>query len=255
MIENLPPAEPNTRVAAENDPRSPSVAPILKELDHLFYAFNKKFFNNALSKPVITLSQKGTKAAKGWCTEKKVWIQTEGDSSSDRFYEINICPEYLNQPIEEICGVLLHEMVHLFNMMNGIRDCSSSGQYHNKFFKESAEQHGLNAEKTTRYGYAQTSLKPGTNEFIKQLNLTAFDLYRDSVSVQKMPQGSENTASAKRASSTRTYICPKCNMLIRATKKVRVRCDSCNVLFQERQEFEREKSGVYTPRRRIGEKM
>lgn len=214
--------------AVTDESVSPSVAPIVKELESLFKFFNLHFFNSILLTPVITLSQRGTKSAKGWCTEKKVWAQTGGDAASERFYEINICPEYLNRPVEEICGVLLHEMVHLFNIMKGIQDCTSNGQYHNKLFKESAEQHGLKAEKSERYGYAQTSLKPETVEFINQLDLTAFALYRNSV--QEVPQDSDDNkpakrASSKRTSSTRIYVCPKCGTLIRATKEVRVRCD------------------------------
>lgn len=199
---------------------------------------------------VIILSQRGTKSAKGWCTQKKVWAQTGGDSASEQFYEINICPEYLNRSVEQICGVLLHKMVHLFYLANGINDCTSNGQYHNNLFKESAEPHGLKAE---RYGYAQTSLKPKTVEFINQLDLTAFALYRNSV--QEVPQDSDDNkpakrASSKRTSSTRIYVCPKCGTLIRATKEVRVRCDVCNELFREREELEREKVGIYASHRR-----
>ena len=247
------PAATGLQPAAADESVSPSVAPIIKELESLFTKLNSHIFNSILPIPVITLSQKGTKAAKGWCTEKKVWAQTGGDSASERFYEINICPEYLNRPVEEICGVLLHETVHLFNIMKGIQDSTSNGQYHNKLFKESAEQHGLKAEKTERYGYAQTSLKTEAVEFVNRLDLTAFALYRNSV--QEVPQDSDDTkpakrASSKRTSSTRIYICPKCGTLICATKEVRVRCDVCNELFREREELEREKAGIYSPHRR-----
>lgn len=244
-------AETGKEVGSEipdNDTPTPSIAPTIEGLEKLFEIFNKEFFNCALLTPVITLSQKGTKAARGWCTEKKVWAQTGGDAASERFYEINICPEFLNQPVEEVCGVLLHEMVHLFNIVNGVLDCTSNGQYHNKHFKENAETHGLRAEKTDRYGYAQTSLKPETVDFIRQLDFSAFALYRNSV--KEEPQDSDDTTSAKRVSSrrpssTRTYVCPKCGTRIRATKEVRVRCDQCKELFRERKELEREKKGIY----------
>ena len=252
MSEDQPTAA-GLQPAAEDEFVSPSVAPIVRELEIVFDNFNAHFFDSALLTPVITLSQKGTKSAKGWCTEKKVWAQTGSDDSAERFYEINICPEYLNRPVEEIFGVLLHEMVHLFNIMKRIQDCTSNGQYHNKHFKESAEKHGLKAEKTERYGYAQTSLKSETVEFINQLNLTAFALYRNSV--QEVPQDSDDNKPAKRASSRRTsstriYVCPKCGTLIRATKEVRVRCDVCNERFREREELEREKVGIYASHRR-----
>lgn len=233
--------------AAEDESVSPSVAPIVRELEIVFDNFNAHFFDSALLTPVITLSQKGTKSAKGWCTEKKVWAQTGGNDSAEKFYEINICPEYLNRPIEEIAEIMLHEMVHLFNIIHGIQDCSSNGQYHNKHFKESAEQHGLNVERVQNYGYAQTSLKQETIDFIRSLDLTAFDLYREGAQ-----KSVELVKITRKPSSTRTYVCPKCKTLIRATKKVQVRCDGCNVLFRDRQELEQEQAGIFTPLRRKG---
>lgn len=206
-----------------------SIAPIIKELDNVFEQFNKQFFDSALLKAAITLSQKGTKSAKGWCTKEKVWARTEGEQVLGRYYEINICPKYLNRPMEEICEMLLHEMVHLFNITHGLQDCGSNGQYHNKRFKESAEQHGLNVERIPNYGYAKTSLKPETVEFISSLNLTAFDLFRDTV----RKNAAELEIAQQRQSSTRKYICPKCKTSIRATKKVQVICNNCNEFFVE----------------------
>lgn len=205
----------------------PSIAPIVAEFDKLFNEFNKRFFKSTLSKPVITLSLKGSKSGKSHCTDKKVWA----DTKTNRYFEINISPEYLSQPVEVICEVLLHEMVHLFNRLNSVKDCTSNGQYHNKVFRNSAEQHGLHAEQVSKYGYKKTSLKPETLEFIKSLDLSAFNLYRDAAVKFKT-----TAEESKKPSSTRIYFCPKCKTLIRATKEVRVRCDVCNRLFQKRPE-------------------
>jgi len=221
----------------------PSIAPTVKALDGLFQTLNQKLFNSALPKAVITLSQRGTKGAKGWCTEEKVWARIENEQIPERYYEINICPEYLNRPTEEICETLLHEMVHLFNTINGVQDCGSNGQYHNKRFKASAEQHGLNVERIPNYGYAKTSLTTETAEFIRSLNLTAFDLYRDTV----RKNASELDISQQKQSSTRKYICPKCSMSIRATKKVQVICGKCNELFEEYRQHEKDEPSGMLP--------
>lgn len=208
-----------------------SVAPIITALESIFDSFNKHFFDSALLKPTITLSQKGTKTATvhGWFTQEKVWVRTRDGQDVDRHHEINICPEHLNRPAEEICETLLHEMVHLFNAMNGKQDCSSNGQYHNRQFKTSAKAHGLIAEKVRNYGYAKTSLKPETAEFIKSLDLTAFILYRDSIQAD----ATGALPSQQKQSSTRKYICPKCGTLIRATKEVNVICGNCKRRFKE----------------------
>jgi hypothetical protein len=198
-----------------------SLAPIVARFEWLFNRFNKRFFESTLSKPVIATSSQRRLNAMGWFIAKKVW-----KDSSDTYCEINICPEFFNLPIEEVCEILLHEMVHLYNFQQNIQDCSRSGKYHNKKFKEAAERHGLIVEKISLYGFASTSLKPETLKYIKTLNLKAFDLFRDT-----RRAFAENTDEPEARSSTRIYVCPQCQTIIRATREVNVRCEDCDVLF------------------------
>jgi ssDNA-binding Zn-finger/Zn-ribbon topoisomerase 1 len=177
----------------------------------------------------------------GWCTINRVWQ----DGQSDGYFEINICAEFLNRFFEEICSTLLHEMCHLLNVENNVNDTSRSGTYHNKSFKRTAETHGLLVEKGPRYGYHMTCLAPETKDFINTLEHTAFELYRQ----KPMPKGDQSTgdegiAEGIKNSSTRNYKCPKCGTKIRATKEVRVRCEECNVLFEQELESRRIKKGT-----------
>jgi len=213
-------------------PKAPSITPIVNELDFLFEKLNDKFFESSLSKPVITLSEEGRRNAYGWCTTEKVWQ----NANDERHYEINVCPEHLNRPIEYICGTLLHEMVHLKNLQDGIQDCSRSSQYHNKRFKLCAEQHGLNVTKTLKYGFADTSLKNETLEFIKTLKLNAFGLFRNLniIHIGTDDETENKLGGSTKMSSTRKYICPVCpKTSFWASKEIRVRCDVCNELFIE----------------------
>ena len=200
-----------------------SIAPIVELLEVVFEKFNEHFFESALSKPIVTLSQKGTRKAVGWCTRKKVWE----DSNEDRYFEINICPEYIRRPFEDVCEVMLHEICHLSNLQKGIQDCSRSSQYHNKKFKLTAEKHGLIVDKHPSYGFAYTSLKPETLRFIKTFDRSSFDLYRDANGVPETTDDSADDAIS-RTSSTRKYICPVCDMSVRATKEVNINCNDCN---------------------------
>ena len=203
--------------------------PIVNVLELLFDKINEKFFNSELLRPVITLSEEGRRSVYGWFTVDKVWM----DDKEVRYHEINICPEYLNRPFEDVCGTLLHEMVHLKCSQDGIQDCSNGGRYHNKKFKLCAEKHGLNVTKTEKYGYADTALKPETINFISTLKLESFELFRN----LNFGNNEEDTdaegeqGGSPKPSSTRKYVCPKCDLPIRATKDVRVRCEKCDVLF------------------------
>lgn len=193
---------------------------VINELEDLFHKFNVKFFSGKLEKPIISVSPDMTKGAYGWCTSWKAWKDHE---DSEGYYEINMCAEYLNRPFEETCETLIHEMVHLMNLQNGIQDTSRSGMYHNKKFKQTAEQHGLIVKKSNTYGWSITELNDESAEYINSLNMEGFKLHRS-----KIPK-----IKTSGTSSSRKYVCPQCGTIIRATKEVRVICSDCNIEFEE----------------------
>lgn len=200
-----------------------SLKPVIAELETLFSNFNARFFENKLESPVITVSQDHTRGAYGWCTSWKAW---QNGAKEGGFYEINLCAEYLNRPYEETCGTLLHEMVHLQNLQDGVQDTSRSGTYHNKKFKETAEAHGLIVEKGEKYGWHKTTLSPEALEFVQSLGKQGFTL------VRPRPLGLKGSSKSG-GSSSRKYVCPCCGTIIRATKEVHVICAECEVEFQE----------------------
>lgn len=200
-----------------------SLKPVIAELETLFSKFNARFFENKLESPVITVSPDHTRGAYGWCTSWKAW---QNGAKEGGFYEINLCAEYLNRPYEETCGTLLHEMVHLQNLQDGVQDTSRSGTYHNKKFKETAEAHGLIVEKGEKYGWHKTTLSPEALEFVQSLGKQGFTL------VRPRPLGLKGSSKSG-GSSSRKYVCPCCGTIIRATKEVHVICAECEVEFQE----------------------
>lgn len=214
-------------IAESNTKSNSSIVPTVKGLEKLFEELNEKFFDSALSSSdvVISLSQKGTRAATGCTSQEKIWE----DGAKNCFYEINIFPEYLNRPYTEICATMLHEMCHLFNIAKGTLDSSRNGQYHNKEFKNCAESHGLVVEKDPKYGFSITTLNADALEYVSTLDLTAFGLFRKSN--EKIPPPAGAPSKSTKSSSTRKYICPVCNISIRATKEVNVRCIDCEKTF------------------------
>ena len=183
-----------------------SLKPVIEELENLFSKFNARFFDGGLEKPVITVSPDHTRGAYGWCTGWKAWKAGEDEGH----YEINLCAEYLNRPFEETCGTLIHEMVHLQNLQDGVQDTSRSGTYHNKKFKETAEAHGLTVEKGEKYGWHKTTLSPEALEFVQSLGKQGFTL------VRPRPLGLKG--SSKGGSSSRKYVCPCCGAISQAVK-------------------------------------
>lgn len=204
---------------------SKSLRNTIQQLEDLFEAFNKAYFENQLSKPVVTVSPDMTKGAYGWCTSWKAW--KEAWHENEGYYEINICAEYLSRPYEEVAGTMLHEMVHLYNLEQGVKDTSRAGTYHNRKFKEAAEAHGLNVSNDSKYGWCRTTLtdeaKAVVENYMKEIGKTSFDLYREKVE--------KKTKAAKKSNSIK-YVCPCCGIIVRATKVVNIKCYDCDEVME-----------------------
>ena len=195
-----------------------TISIVINELERLFEELNNKYFNGQLEQPVITVSPDTTKGAYGWCTAWKAWKNGETEH-----YEINICSEYLDRGIKEVAETMLHEMVHLYNVMNGVKDTSNNGFYHNVKYKTAAEKFGLKVDKSPKYGYSRTSLQEETEAFITGLNLKEITLVRRKI---------EKPASKSKNNSIK-YVCPCCGAIVRATKPVMIGCLDCNVVMNQ----------------------
>lgn len=138
---------------------------LVEELYRAFDFFNKYFSNGELPNVVITVQEAGRRQAYGWFGSS-FW---RDKTTQDSVPEINISAEYLSRGHEGVLETLLHEMSHLHNYINDIRDCSS-GQYHNKKFKVAAEKFGLVVEKTHNKGWAYTTLSDVSRRAIEEFN-------------------------------------------------------------------------------------
>ena len=189
----------------------------IKELYRLFEELNKKIYKNELPEPAILIQNQGKhKGTLGWCTTKEIWADKE---NTIKKYEITMCAEYLNRNIHEIAGTMLHEMVHLDNIRDGVKDCTRAGKYHNKKFKAAAEAAGLIVELSDLYGWSQTKLSPDLIQWIKTLNINLNGF--------KLARSFELAKKGTKKSSTRKYQCPYCENTVRATKDVNIICKDC----------------------------
>lgn len=114
-----------------------------------------------------------------------------------------------------IIAGLLHEMAHLYDLENGIKDSSGTNNaYHNKRFKETAESHGLIIEHSTRYGWIIT--RPSL-ELLDFIDLQGWQI------IQIQGYGKP----LKTSTHIRKYICPCCKNSVRASKAVNILCGDC----------------------------
>lgn len=226
-------AEESTEaIPPKPDAPKPTIRPMVKTLEDLFVKFNDRFFGGELETPVITIAP-DTCRAYGWFTTWRAWKETDNEDA-EGYYEINVTSDYLNRDPVDIAGTLLHEMVHLYNEMRGVKDCSRGGKYHNKKFQMAAEAHGLVCEKSQKYGFSVTKPAEETVKFIESFDLK-FNLYRPTVSDKPTPDDEKDKDSkqkTRKKSSTRKYVCPVCGTIIRSTKPVNVVCGDCYEPFE-----------------------
>lgn len=191
-------------------------------LDELYKAFdilNRDKFDSSLPLPVITMQRlKGN--VYGHFTINKVWINKD-DTENETYHEINIDPRWFQErKPDEIIGTLLHEMVHYFNKINNIKDCS--GKIHNKKFKEKAESVGLIVEKSKSCGYGITSLSNELKKYIAiEINPieTVFKYYCKN-------EGKEQKPKNKRIFN---YVCPHCGQTVKGKEFINIKCGNCDI--------------------------
>lgn len=196
-------------------------------LNKIFDLLNKTYFESELSRPTITI-QSTPKAYGHFSLKSDTWVSAIGSS-----HEINLGAGTLSRPIECIVATMLHEMVHYYNFVNGIQDCSRGNTYHNKHFRDAAEARGLHVERSDKYGWAITEPTEELLDFVIDNQLTDILINRNEMvyggySIGGTKTGSSNGTAPKRTSSSRKYVCPCCGMSVRATRVVRIKCIDCD---------------------------
>ena len=200
-------------------------------LEKLYDKLNHDFFGDSLERPVITVQS--TARAYGHYTLYNAWnIKGEG------YRELNIGAGTLDRPIENVLATLLHEMCHQYNdIVLNVQDCSRGGTYHNRFFKETAESHGLNVSKTEKFGYSRTEPADDLLEWILNNNIQERQLCRNDLpEIRPMIPGVQATGKTIHTGSkngSRRYCCPMCGLIVRATREVHIICGDCNMAMTE----------------------
>lgn len=141
-------------------------------LDKIFNLLNAEYFNNELPKVVITIQS--TPRAYGHFTTYDAW-----HCNDTGFKEINIGAGTLDRPIENVTATLLHEMVHEYCFVQGIKDTSRNGTYHNKRFRDEAVKRGLCIGYDKRIGWSATSPTERLLEFCIANSLEDIQIARD----------------------------------------------------------------------------
>lgn len=194
-------------------------------LEKMFRVLNSKYFDGQLEEPIITIQS--TPRAYGHVTVAKSWRKGQ-----EHRHELNIGAGTLDRPIENVVATLLHEMVHLWNMQTGVKDCSRGGAYHNKKFKEAAERRDLSISYDKYIGWSITEPTEKLADFIIEQGWTDIMMGRNEWRFMPISGGSDDNGKPAKTPTGgnthhRKYICPCCRNSVRATKALNIMCMDC----------------------------
>lgn len=195
-------------------------------LEKLYDKLNEDFFSGELERPVITIQS--SSRSYGHYTLYDAWsVKGEG------YREINIAAGTLDRPIEHTVCTLMHEMCHQYNNeIVNVQDCSRCGVYHNRFFKQTAEEHGLSVARSENHGWSITTPSDELLEWIMDNDIQEIKLTRNDFHSVRIVGGS-SAASGGTPVTTGTpnhnhrYLCPVCHSIARSSKALRLICGDC----------------------------
>ena len=188
-----------------------TLVPVLDTFNRLFDNLNEMMFESGLEKPMISVVPLRSHNLR--ITQGRVWDDTEVSRSKSEFA---VNAHDLGKPFDQLVEIMMHGMVHLYDLQNGIED--RNGYYHNKLFKESAERFGLVCERG-RYGWDATSLGE-KGKFILSL------LREEDFKIQRVftPKAQHDLQFKSRLF---VYRCPECGAVVKSRKAVNLAC-LCN---------------------------
>lgn len=204
-------------------------------LEKMFRTINWDSFGGVLEEPIITIQT--TPGAYGHVTVAKTWRKGQ-----EMRHELNIAADWLDRPIEQVVATMIHEMVHLYNIQQGIQDCSRGGTYHNKKFRDEAERHMIRVDKDDRYGWTITSPTDELLEYILKQGWEEFEMSRGfhfgiggiggDKDGDSVPKGTRGGEAKPKGSNSRKYVCPGCGAIVRATRDLEIVCKPCGLDFE-----------------------
>jgi hypothetical protein len=199
----------------------PSLIPALVELERALPALAQRFPDPALlldQSPVLVIQsgRLGRRRVYGW-TAPRCWRQPGSDLA---YTELSLSAEDLARPRLELLVTLLHELVHVYNLLICVRDCSEE-QYHYVAFRNLATVVGLKVRAVDRHlGWAHTDPSPELAADLAALPLNdeAFALYRE--------------ASVPRPRPSRVHKWTCGCTIVRCAVALLASCDQCGRPFQ-----------------------
>lgn len=190
------------------------------KLDEAYNYFNKHLFDNKLPDSIITLNAKGKTT--GYLHYNK-YKYKDGRSNLS---ELAFNPlEFESKDETEVYQTLVHEMVHLWQMIFGE---PSRKTYHNREWAYKMIDLGLQPSSTGLPGGRITG--QSMSDYVIEGGLFekvcgAFILKEKRILINAVPE--EEKEKKKRNKTREKFVCPSCQMQAWAKKTAKLACGNC----------------------------
>lgn len=145
-----------------------------------------------------------------------------------KYSEISITAEWLQtRNYNDILLTIVHELVHYKAKIEGIKDTSANGNFHNKNFKSLGEQYGLIfKEKDKKHGWSRSE----PDDFLLEI----FKVCAKETNLEKVLIDAKRDRNTPKKSKKNFYKfkCPSCNMVVHAKLNTNLLCGLCKVKFE-----------------------
>lgn len=142
----------------------------------------------------------------------KSWVERVEEGEATHYGELLLSGESLKRGGRETVGTVLHELAHAYADANEIKDTSNGDRYHNKRFKEIAEDFGLTIEQADVVGWSMTSV-PDSTEELYAAEIEALDA---AITQYRVPNFELKTVQKQKKFLMQ---CPECKDPLQTTKK------------------------------------
>lgn len=182
---------------------------------------------------VLGASGKMRKGQKHGHFAPRSWRNREDPEAEEAIHhgELLLAGESLQRGGRATLGTIIHELAHAYADANEIKDTSNGHRYHNKRFKEIAEDFGLSIERADVIGWSVTDVPDAlAEEYADEIAAL------DEAITQYRVTNVEVTITQKQKKFMMT--CPDCNDAVQVTKgwiernEFRVYCQEHGVPFE-----------------------
>ena len=167
---------------------------LLKFLKLTYDAINQESFNGKLPKIPIQIhklnDKTGYEMAALFCVRKETQtfrIENKRHSFGIEYLSIVFDNKLMycsdGEEFTNLIDYLFHEMIHEYCYLYGIFDCNHETQYHNSYFMEAAENHGLVCwTYDEKYGFNRTIIPDDLfNRIINRIPLEIWEVMKNNI--------------------------------------------------------------------------